>query len=119
MLPDFVIKSAFKEHNLKYVSNEEIPASLVLDGWSTKDYVKDLKNGSFICVHLILGPGTNGKSIVKRNDRVRIDIHEKDEQYSTFISEWIDREITENSDPCNEFFEQLELAHNKPLKQDK
>ncbi|PML75707.1 hypothetical protein [Enterovibrio norvegicus] len=107
MLPDSVIESAFKEHELKYVKNEDIPSHLAQEGWYSKNHVKDLNNGSYICVHLILGPGSDGKSIVMRNDRVRIDTKKLDENNYTFSSEWIDQEITKNSDPCAEFFNQL------------
>ncbi len=107
LLPDYVIESAFKEHDLRYVQDNNIPESLKEKGWSTKNYIKDLENGSYICVHLIYGPDGTGMSVVKRNDRVLIEAKQVDDNNYTFTSKWIDQEITENSDICDDFFNQI------------
>ncbi len=104
MLPDYVIRSAYERHDLKYIADEDIPASLKSKGWNSTDWIKNLGDGKYMVVHLINGPGNDGGIVCKRNDRVIVKNIDASGEICTFESEWINREITENSDPCDELF---------------
>ncbi len=104
MLPDYVIRTAYERHNLKYIADEDIPESLKSAGWNSGVWIKDLGDGIYMVVHLINGPSSDGGIVCKRNDRVIVKNIDVSGEYCTFESEWIDREITEKSDPCYELF---------------
>ena len=104
MLPDYVIKTAYERHDLKYIADEDIPESLKSEGWNSTDWIKDLGDETYMVVHLINGPSNDGSIVCKRNDRVIVKNIDVSGEFCTFESEWINPEITEKSDPCDELF---------------